>query len=456
MTQTDGVAEPLPSSDPALAALPSELLVQRSAEGDRAAFRALFDRHAGLLYAVALRIARHPNLAADTVQDSFMQAWQNARNYGTARGSPEAWLVGMTRFRALDLIRRAGPAGALLEAPAEPISDADLARLPPTAAAAALRAGLQRMEPAGRAILLLAYVDGLSLAAIGQRLGTSQTRLRATLHAALTALRRPAAGEAASGHAGEAASGHPGEAEEADDKPALYALGALNGEEMRALRQDAERDPDLAADIAAWEHRLLPLAWLAPSAPVPETVWAHLEARLARLAGESAPLAQAYSPKARHGKPKRAAVTPAHQIWRAVALMAITIAAGLGAALYTIQPDRVETAVILPDQPGLGAWLLTVHSDGRVEARARGALTHGLENDFELWVEQPGADRPFSIGLLPVNDSATLPGKHKLPPAPYRLLVTLEPKGGSASAVPTGPTVFVGEVGTLPKEQPGG
>lgn len=432
MTENDGSAGPDRPAPVELGQLPSAVLIQQSAQGDRDAFKSLFDRHAPRLYAVALRLTRHPNLAADTVQECFMQVWQNARNYAHARGTPEAWMLGMTRFRALDLIRRAGPAGTLLDPPAAPSAE-DLAALPDSEDARALRAGFARMDPTARQALLLTYVDGLAQPELAKRLRLPPWQARETMRTALELLR--VSGET------------PRSAEEG--KAALFALGALNAEEMRALRQAAERDVGLAADVAFWEGRLLPLSALAPPAAVPETIWPHLEGRLSRLAGGTATLQQVYSPKARHGKHRRPAATPALKVWRGTALALLATTLGLLAVLILRQPDHSQTAMVLPDQPGIGAWLIVLHDDGRVTAEARGALSRGLTHDFELWVDVPGSDRPFSLGLLPVNDTAELAGRHKLPPPPYRLLVTLEPKGGSPRGVPTGPSIFVGEVGKM-------
>ena len=66
-------------------------LLQRSAEGDRAAFRRLYDLQSSRLYAVALRITRQSALAADAMHEAFVSVWQYADRFDPARGAGEAW-----------------------------------------------------------------------------------------------------------------------------------------------------------------------------------------------------------------------------------------------------------------------------------------------------------------------------------------------------------------------------
>src|ERR1700744_1809218 len=81
-------------------------LLRRCADGDRPAFRALYDRWGGRLHGIALRITREAALAADATQDAFVQIWQQAHRFDPERGNAESWLIGIVRYRALDIIRR--------------------------------------------------------------------------------------------------------------------------------------------------------------------------------------------------------------------------------------------------------------------------------------------------------------------------------------------------------------
>jgi len=81
-----------------------DLLRQYAIRGDKAAFTEVVNRHANLVYSVALRVTRHGALAEDVTQDVFTQmARQAARlsRYDTLIG----WLHTTTRYIAIDTIR---------------------------------------------------------------------------------------------------------------------------------------------------------------------------------------------------------------------------------------------------------------------------------------------------------------------------------------------------------------
>jgi len=167
----------------------SEVLLQRCAAGDRAAFRALYDRHATRLYSVALRITRHGNLAADTVQEAFIQVWQNARLYSPSRGSPEAWMVALTRYRALDLIRRAGPAMQELDPETHAELPESLGPLDASGDGRALRQCLERLPPERRRLVILSYVEGFSHAELANRLLQPLGTVKSSIRRALASLK---------------------------------------------------------------------------------------------------------------------------------------------------------------------------------------------------------------------------------------------------------------------------
>ncbi len=167
----------------------SDILLQRCAQGDRAAFRALYDRHSPLLYAVALRITRHGNLAADAVQEAFIQIWQNARQFDSSRGNPEAWMTGLTRYRALDLVRRAGPALLPLGDEPETASYDQLEKLENNADGRALRQCLERLEPNRRRLVVMAFVEGFSHGELAAQFVIPLGTIKSTIRRALASLK---------------------------------------------------------------------------------------------------------------------------------------------------------------------------------------------------------------------------------------------------------------------------
>ena len=76
--------------------------------GDTRALAELYDRHNGLLYSLAMRIVRRAADAEEVMQESWLQAWRGAGAYNSSRGPVGAWLVTLTRSRAIDRVRSEG------------------------------------------------------------------------------------------------------------------------------------------------------------------------------------------------------------------------------------------------------------------------------------------------------------------------------------------------------------
>ena len=161
-------------------------LIRGCAFGDRAALQRIYERWSARLYGIALRVTGQPALAADATQDAFVQLWRNADRFDPTRGSASAWLIALTRYRALDLIRRRGREPLLAEPP-EQIDDAPdaLALLTRSAEGAALHRCLDQLDPERRRAVVLAFVDGLSHGELAQTLrvplGTAKSWIRRSL-----------------------------------------------------------------------------------------------------------------------------------------------------------------------------------------------------------------------------------------------------------------------------------
>lgn len=186
---TAGVARPDAATDEDDVAL-----VRAMAGGDRRALAALYDRHAPVLLALALRILRSRGEAEDLLHDVFLEVWRSAADYDPGRGRVRTWLVIRTRSRALDVVksarvsRRSGDDTVLERVVAEPDTSSSPDRT-------RVRAALAELSAEQRAVLELAYFDGLSCSEIAERItipiGTVKSRLAAGLSRLRTALADP-------------------------------------------------------------------------------------------------------------------------------------------------------------------------------------------------------------------------------------------------------------------------
>ena len=161
-------------------------LLQRVAAGDRAAFHLLYQAQSPRLYAVALRITRHSAQAADAVHDAFLQVWRNAARFDSGRGTPQAWLFGLIRYRALDIARRRGREVADDDLPEQADTDPDpLTQLMASREASALHRCLLDLDDGRRKLVVMAFVEGLTHTEVAERvampLGTVKSWIRRSL-----------------------------------------------------------------------------------------------------------------------------------------------------------------------------------------------------------------------------------------------------------------------------------
>jgi len=163
-------------------------LIARVARRDEQAFLALYDRYAGRVHALNLRILCDSMLAEEVTQDTFLKLWSRAHMYLAERGSLLVWLLTIARRTALDRLR--------LETRRPVLSDSndpveDLEAIPnghnplEENRWRSMHFAVQALSPEHRQVIELAYYQGMSQAEIaevlGWPLGTVKTRLRAAM-----------------------------------------------------------------------------------------------------------------------------------------------------------------------------------------------------------------------------------------------------------------------------------
>jgi RNA polymerase sigma-70 factor, ECF subfamily len=169
---------------------PEELLTAIR-NGSRLALKRLYELESRRLYGIALGILRRPELAADALQDTFIQVWQNAARFSAERGNAAAWLTGIVRFRALDAARKASRE-ILTDDPAlgdKAETHDPLDALDRRASGDALRRCLGALEEKQRRCILLAFVEGLSHAEISSRLAAPLGSVKSWVRRGLLSLR---------------------------------------------------------------------------------------------------------------------------------------------------------------------------------------------------------------------------------------------------------------------------
>jgi RNA polymerase sigma-70 factor (ECF subfamily) len=89
-----------------IAALNDEQLLAAIASGEHLALRTLYDRYAGAVFSLALKMVADREVAEEVTQEVFLRIWRHARTYDPARGRVPTWVLGLTHHLSIDQIRR--------------------------------------------------------------------------------------------------------------------------------------------------------------------------------------------------------------------------------------------------------------------------------------------------------------------------------------------------------------
>ena len=151
---------PSPSSDPPPADL--ERALEESEQGDAEAFNAVVTSTAPRLFRLAVRLMANQSAAEDVLQESYARAFDavRARRF-ERRAGVETWLYRIVTHTALDALR------SPQRAPPEPegAGDAQLGEL---------SAGLDELPVDERVALVLKELEGMSVKAVAEALGSSE------------------------------------------------------------------------------------------------------------------------------------------------------------------------------------------------------------------------------------------------------------------------------------------
>jgi len=159
-------------------------LLERIVARDERAVGDLYDGHHRRLFGLILRILRDRGEAEEVLQEVFVLVWTRAETYDVALGSPAAWLVRVSRNRAIDRLRanrvrlKAVESVPLPEAAVSPEWLAGQSEQQRAVARA-----LDTLPGEQRLLIEQAYFLGLTQSELSERfrmpLGTVKTRIRA-------------------------------------------------------------------------------------------------------------------------------------------------------------------------------------------------------------------------------------------------------------------------------------
>jgi len=219
-----------------------------------------------------------------------------------------------------------------------------------------------------------------------------------------------------------------------DELAGQYVLGTLTQGERRRVALALPHEPALRAAVEAWEARLLPLAALAEPVELPARLWPRIEAALGG---------------ARKGAPAAARVKwwERLNVWRALAATGFAAALLLAVVPRLEAPEAAPRYMVVLAAPGNMApgWIVQADRAGGLKLVPLGTTAVPADKTLQLWTKADGWKGPVSLGLVQPGKAAEV-ALASLPPLhPNQLFeITLEPKGGSPLARPTGPILYIG------------
>jgi RNA polymerase sigma-70 factor, ECF subfamily len=150
------IADDLTCKPKTAPAAPSELsqLLVRLADGDRRAFRELYDKTSSRMLGAALRIMGDNALAEDAVQEAYLRVWRSAARFDPERGEAMSWMGRIVRNVCFDRLPK--------DRDMARIEDIEIPVMPADPPDARLHACLKQLPENQSRALILMYVHGMT------------------------------------------------------------------------------------------------------------------------------------------------------------------------------------------------------------------------------------------------------------------------------------------------------
>lgn len=174
--------------------------IRASQGGDREAFDFLVERYKDIVYAVAYRFAKDPDLALDLAQDVFIRAYKGIRSF-KGKSSFSTWLYRIAMNTCIDFTRKRSRSVDSRTVPEEVAEYADSHTLGssggggPAAAAMTselgqqIQAAIDALPPYHKSVFVLYEIEGMSYKEIADVIGCSIGTVMSRLHYARKKLR---------------------------------------------------------------------------------------------------------------------------------------------------------------------------------------------------------------------------------------------------------------------------
>ena len=82
-------------------------LIQQISQKNQDALGEIYDRYGRLVFSVAFHIVGEQSKAEEITQEVFIRVWEKSETYDSSKAKLSTWLISITRYRAIDINRRA-------------------------------------------------------------------------------------------------------------------------------------------------------------------------------------------------------------------------------------------------------------------------------------------------------------------------------------------------------------
>ena len=164
-------------------------LEARFCSGDESAMEAVYREHGSLVYSLCRRTLG-PERAADTTQEVFFAAWKSRQRFNPDSGSLAGWLVGIARFKIIDLYR-VEQRNPLAPESAQAIDiGVESAGVEQIAQRMVIAEALESLPERSRRLVEHAFFDDLTHSQIAERYGLPLGTVKSDIRRGLERLRR--------------------------------------------------------------------------------------------------------------------------------------------------------------------------------------------------------------------------------------------------------------------------
>lgn len=166
-------------------------LMRRITNRDQQALAELYRRHGRVVFGMAVRVLREKTKAEEVTQDVFFQLWRWPDRWDPAKGNLVSWLLTVSRYTAIDHLRREQRRPPLT---ARPLEDMEVGHSPMVDVSLQenqhlLENLLNQLPEEQFQLIQLAFFHGLTHSEIAQQVGLPLGTVKSRIRLGLTKLK---------------------------------------------------------------------------------------------------------------------------------------------------------------------------------------------------------------------------------------------------------------------------